>query len=276
MIGATCVRARSCWPSSSASPPATNARPAVQGRPASQKPRRPMAECKKRVGLDDVATPSGNGARRSATRGQEMTPDMAGQLRLKAAVLRLELNELLAAVATRSDPASPSPRFFALALSAEGADMKLTLATATPGGGFPVYGDAVIAAIRECRSDAPSSSRQRQHEGQHRERALLEKNESGTVALVQGEVAYEALRAWDAPPHDPHRGRECTPRPACSSCARTRRRGRSEDLRGKPVAFGRSRLGARAARPLRAGRSRSRPGARLPRPSISSAPATVP
>ena len=27
--------------------------------------------------------------------------------------------------------------------------MKLTLGTATPGGGFPVYGDAVIAAVRE-------------------------------------------------------------------------------------------------------------------------------
>jgi len=55
-----------------------------------------MAECKKRVGLDDVATPSGMVLDDPATRGQEMTPEMAGQLRLKVQCA-LELNELLAA-----------------------------------------------------------------------------------------------------------------------------------------------------------------------------------
>ena len=55
-----------------------------------------MADCKKRVGLDDVATPSGMVLDDPATRGQEMTPEMAGQLRLKVQCA-LELNELLAA-----------------------------------------------------------------------------------------------------------------------------------------------------------------------------------
>src|SRR5213080_1612141 len=55
-----------------------------------------MAECKKRVGLGDVATPSGMVLDDPATRGQEMTPEMAGQLRLKVQCA-LELNELLAA-----------------------------------------------------------------------------------------------------------------------------------------------------------------------------------
>ena len=55
-----------------------------------------MAACKKRVGLDDIATPSGMVLDDPATRGQEMTPEMAGQLRLKVQCA-LELNELLAA-----------------------------------------------------------------------------------------------------------------------------------------------------------------------------------
>jgi hypothetical protein len=55
-----------------------------------------MTECKKRVGLEDIATPTGMVLDDPATRGQEMTPEMAGQLRLKVQCA-LELNELLAA-----------------------------------------------------------------------------------------------------------------------------------------------------------------------------------
>ena len=55
-----------------------------------------MTECKKRVGLEDVATPTGMVLDDPATRGQEMTPEMAGQLRLKVQCA-LELNEVLAA-----------------------------------------------------------------------------------------------------------------------------------------------------------------------------------
>ena len=55
-----------------------------------------MNECKKRVGLEEIATPTGMVLDDPATRGQEMTPEMAGQLRLKVQCA-LELNELLAA-----------------------------------------------------------------------------------------------------------------------------------------------------------------------------------
>jgi len=55
-----------------------------------------MDECKRSVGLGDVATPAGVVLDDPATRGQEMTTEMAGQLRLKIQC-RLQLDELLAA-----------------------------------------------------------------------------------------------------------------------------------------------------------------------------------
>jgi len=55
-----------------------------------------MEECKKRQGLEGIATPAGVVMDDPATRGQEMTPELAGQLRLKIQC-RLELDELLAA-----------------------------------------------------------------------------------------------------------------------------------------------------------------------------------
>jgi hypothetical protein len=55
-----------------------------------------MEACKQRTGLADVATPSGVVLDDPATRGQALTPELAGQLRLKVQC-RLELDELLAA-----------------------------------------------------------------------------------------------------------------------------------------------------------------------------------
>jgi hypothetical protein len=55
-----------------------------------------MEECKKRQGLEAIPTPAGVVLDDPATRGQEMTPELAGQLRLKIQC-RLELDELLAA-----------------------------------------------------------------------------------------------------------------------------------------------------------------------------------
>lgn len=55
-----------------------------------------MEECKKSVGLGDVATPGAVILDDPATRGQAMTPEMAGQLRLKIQC-RVQLDELLAA-----------------------------------------------------------------------------------------------------------------------------------------------------------------------------------
>ena len=55
-----------------------------------------MEECKRSVGLGDVATPTGVVLDDPATRGQALTPELAGQLRLKIQC-RLQLDELLAA-----------------------------------------------------------------------------------------------------------------------------------------------------------------------------------
>jgi hypothetical protein len=55
-----------------------------------------MDACKQRGGLADVATPVGVVLDDPATRGQALTPELAGQLRLKVQC-RLELDELLAA-----------------------------------------------------------------------------------------------------------------------------------------------------------------------------------
>jgi hypothetical protein len=55
-----------------------------------------MEECKRSVGLADVATPTGVILDDPATRGQALTPELAGQLRLKIQC-RLQLDELLAA-----------------------------------------------------------------------------------------------------------------------------------------------------------------------------------
>jgi hypothetical protein len=55
-----------------------------------------MTECKKRVGLGDVPTPDTSVMDDPAARGAALTPEMAGQLRLKVQC-RAELDALLAA-----------------------------------------------------------------------------------------------------------------------------------------------------------------------------------
>jgi hypothetical protein len=78
---------------------ACNRSEAPQASPAAERLARAeaaMEECKKRVGLADVATPTGVVLDDPATHGQELTPELAGQLRLKIQC-RLELDELLAA-----------------------------------------------------------------------------------------------------------------------------------------------------------------------------------
>jgi hypothetical protein len=55
-----------------------------------------MDACKQRAGLAEVATPVGVVLDDPATRGQALTPELAGQLRLKGQCRR-ELDELLGA-----------------------------------------------------------------------------------------------------------------------------------------------------------------------------------
>ena len=123
-----------------------------------------------------------------------------------------------------------------IAAVAEGAEpMKLTLGTATPGGGFPVYGDAVIAALREV--DSTLTVEPRNTKGSTENVPLLEKGELD-LALVQGEVAYEALQGIGRAPSPIRIVAAMYSTPGmfvvrADAPART-----IDDLRGKPVAFG--------------------------------------
>ena len=68
--------------------------------------------------------------------------------------------------------------------------MKIRLGTATPGGGFPVYGAAFVEAVR--RVDRGLEIEPINTKGSTENVPMLE---AGTldIALVQGEVVHEAL-----------------------------------------------------------------------------------
>ena len=111
----------------------------------------------------------------------------------------------------------------------------VTLATATPGGGFPVFGQAFAEAIHA--TDPSLEIQQRNTKGSTENVPLLERGEVD-LGLVQGEVAYEALTGVGrAPAH-------LTVLTAMySSPGMFVVRGDSPhrsiaDLRGQPVAFG--------------------------------------
>src|SRR6187399_2527595 len=68
--------------------------------------------------------------------------------------------------------------------------LKLSLATATPGGGFPVFGDAFAAAVKEA--DPTITIEPRNTRGSAENIPLLNASKVD-LALVAGEPAYEAL-----------------------------------------------------------------------------------
>jgi hypothetical protein len=77
--------------------------------------------------------------------------------------------------------------------------MTVILGTATPGGGFPVYGDALAATLNEV--DPSLDVVTRNTRGSTENVPLLESGRLD-LALVQGEVAYEALQGIGRPPVD--------------------------------------------------------------------------
>jgi uncharacterized protein len=116
---------------------------------------------------------------------------------------------------------------------------KVTLGTATPGGGFPVYGEAFVAAIQAA--DPTLVIEARHTKGSAENIPLLEAGKLD-MALVQGESAYEALNGIGRPPANlPANLRILTAMYSASgmfvvkasSPVRT-----IADLKGKSVAFG--------------------------------------
>src|SRR5260221_13717423 len=73
----------------------------------------------------------------------------------------------------------------------------VVLGTATPGGGFPLYGAALAATINEI--DSSLSVTPRNTKGSTENVPLLEAGQLD-IAPVQGEVAYEALPGIGRPP----------------------------------------------------------------------------
>ena len=75
----------------------------------------------------------------------------------------------------------------------------IILGTATPGGGFPLYGAALIESLREV--DPELAIEARNTKGSTENVPLLEQG-ALDIALVQGEVAYEALSGIGRAPAD--------------------------------------------------------------------------
>ncbi|SFM01543.1 TAXI family TRAP transporter solute-binding subunit [Methylobacterium pseudosasicola] len=119
-----------------------------------------------------------------------------------------------------------------LARSAQAAEpTRITLATATPGGGFPAFGDAFAAAIRAADPDLFVETRA---SGGSAENVGLLRAGRVDLALVQGEYAYPALSEPGGltvlAPMYPTPGLFAVP---AASPIRT-----VEDLRGRPMVLG--------------------------------------
>jgi TRAP transporter TAXI family solute receptor len=111
----------------------------------------------------------------------------------------------------------------------------VTLATATPGGGFPVFGQAFADALHA--TDPSVEIQQRNTKGSTENVPLLERGEVD-LGLVQGEVAYEALTGVGRAPAD-LRILTAMYSTAGMFVVRGDSPARSiADLRGQPVAFG--------------------------------------
>ena len=77
--------------------------------------------------------------------------------------------------------------------------MKVRLGTATPGGGFPVYGAAFVEAVR--RFDPGLEIEAINTKGSTENVPMLEAG-ALDIALVQGEVVHESLSGIGRPPAD--------------------------------------------------------------------------
>ncbi len=112
---------------------------------------------------------------------------------------------------------------------------EVALGTATPGGGFPVYGQAVADTINEV--DATLDVRPRNTKGSTENVPLLEAG-SIDLALVQGEVAHEALAGVGRPPADLRVLAAMYSTPGMFVVRADSPYRSIQDLKGRPVAFG--------------------------------------
>ena len=98
----------------------------------------------------------------------------------------------------------------------------LILGTATPGGGFPLYGDAFAEMVNA--QEPRIRIEPRNTKGSHRERAAARRRASSTSRWSR---ARSPAPRSPSPARRCASSRRCIPRPACSSCAATARTARS-------------------------------------------------
>ncbi|MGO8917241.1 MAG: TAXI family TRAP transporter solute-binding subunit [Stellaceae bacterium] len=115
------------------------------------------------------------------------------------------------------------------------ANARLVLGTATPGGGFPLYGAAVVETLEQI--DPDLAIEPRNTKGSTENLPLLEA-EMLDIALVQGEVAYEALAGIGRPPSPVRIIAAMYSTPGMFVVRADSPYRGIADLRGKPVAFG--------------------------------------
>jgi len=114
--------------------------------------------------------------------------------------------------------------------------IKLSLGTATPGGGFPVYGEAFAKAVHAA--DPTITIEPRGTRGSAENVPLLEQGKLD-IALVQGEAAYEALAGINrAKPTNIKIAWAMYSSPGMFVVRADSPYRKIEDLKGKPVAWG--------------------------------------
>jgi len=111
----------------------------------------------------------------------------------------------------------------------------VTLGTATPGGGFPVYGQGFAETIHAI--DPTLEIQQRNTKGSTQNVPLLERGEVD-LALVQGEVAYEAITGVGRAPADLRILTAMYSTPGMFVVRADSPYRSITDLKGQPVAFG--------------------------------------
>jgi uncharacterized protein len=135
-------------------------------------------------------------------------------------------------------------RFIATMLAAPLATMPMTsvaqpakvvLGTATPGGGFPAYGAALVAALKTV--DPELEIEARNTKGSTENVPMLERGELD-LGLVTGEVLHEALAGIGGPPSRVKVLSAMYSQPGMFVMRADSPAGSIADLRGKPVAFG--------------------------------------
>jgi uncharacterized protein len=111
----------------------------------------------------------------------------------------------------------------------------VVLGTATPGGGFPVYGAAVADTVHE--TEPTLAIEQRNTKGSTENVPLLEAGQVD-IALVQGEVAHEAFNGIGRPPANLPIVAAMYSTPGMFVVRADSPYRRVEELRGKSVVFG--------------------------------------